>query len=99
MSPIARRLLLRTGRKEYSRCVKEHESFLSLWRCLSLHYLLLSKITNHETKGSLTIGYASAASSQSGDFEDNGTGVNEPHGYTAEMSAVCMRDTHHAPSG
>ena len=50
-----------------------------------------SKITNHETKDLTTD--MSAASLPIVYFEDNGHRVNELHGYTAEMSAVSMRDT------
>ena len=50
-----------------------------------------SKITNHETKALTTD--MPAASLPIVYFEDNGHRVNELHGYTAEMSAVSMRDT------
>mgnify|MGYP000184681767 CR=1 FL=1 len=50
-----------------------------------------SKITNHETKDLTTD--MPAASLPIVYFEDNGHRVNELHGYTAEMSAVSMRDT------
>ena len=50
-----------------------------------------SKITNHETKDLTTD--MPAASLPIVSFEDNGHRVNELHGYTAEMSAVSMRDT------